>query len=63
MQKLKLQYSGNHQSVLAAGLCLFLDPTCKWDHKVFVFVWFISLSLVPLKCTHAVKNDKSSFFL
>ena len=34
---------------------LFLDSTYKWDHKVFVFLWLISLSITALEvhpCYH-----------
>ena len=48
--------SGNPQNVLCVYECfclvclflLFLDSICKWNHMVFVFLWLISLSTIPL---------------
>ena len=41
----------------------FLNSTYEWDHKVFVSLCLISLSLVPSKFIHIVENGKNSFFL
>ena len=62
------QASGNHQSVLCIFepvffFFLFLVSTHKWDHMVFVFIWLISLSIMPLSSIHVVANGKISFFL
>ena len=39
----------------------FLDLMNKWNHMVFVFVWFISLSIIPSRSIHVVANGKISF--
>ena len=49
-------------SVCELGAAL-LDSTYEWDHKVFVSLYLISLSLVPSKFIHIVENGKNSFFL
>ena len=45
--------SKHHQCVLCIDelvfACLFLNSTCKWDHMVSVFLWLISLSMMPLR--------------
>ena len=41
---------------------LFLDSTYKWDHMVFVFIWLISLSIMPSRLVHVVANGKILFF-
>ena len=41
---------------------VFLDSTYKWDHVVFVFLWFISLSKIPSRSNHVVRNGKISLF-
>ena len=40
--------------------CLFLISH-KGDHTVFVFIWLISLSIVPFKSIHAVPSPRNSF--
>ena len=54
--------SCNHLCVLCNYNCFyfitfifFLDSIYKWNHTVFVFVWLISLSVIPLlihPCCH-----------
>ena len=39
-----------------------LDPTCKWNHTVFVFIWLISLSVISSRSIHVVTYGKISFF-
>ena len=34
-----------------------------WYHTVFIFLWFISLSIMPSKSIHVATNGKISFFL
>ena len=41
----------------------FLDYTYKWYPIVFVFLWFISHSMIPSKSIHDVANDKIVTFL
>ena len=36
--------------------CFYLEPTYKWYHRVFVFVWLVSLSIMPSGSIHFVKN-------
>ena len=44
--------------------CLyFLDSIYKWYHTVFVFLWLISLSIMPSKSIHVATNGKMSFFV
>ena len=43
--------------------CFVLDSTYKWDHAVFVFLWFISLSITYSRSIHIVANGQISFFL
>ena len=43
-------------------LLLFLDSAYKWDRTVFVFVWLISLSIMPTRSIHVVTNGNISFF-
>ena len=40
----------------------FLDATNMWFHTVFVFVWRISLNIMPSKSTNVVANVIISFF-
>ena len=42
---------------------LFLDSTCKLDHMVYVFLWFISLNIMPSKSNYFVTDGKILFFL
>ena len=53
---------GNHHSTLCFCKFSILDSTCKWDHAVFVFVWLISLSVMPSRFIHVVANGRISFF-
>ena len=41
-------------------LFVILDYTYKWHHTVFVFLWLISLSIMPSKSIHVVTNDRIS---
>ena len=43
-------------------VCFFLDSTYKWNHMVFVFVWLISLSIMPSMSIHVVIDGVISFF-
>ena len=49
-------------SVLFVHLFGILDSTYEWNHMVFVFLWFISLSIIPSRSIHVVINGKISFF-
>ena len=40
---------------------VFLDPTSKWDHTVFLCLTF-SLSMIPSGFIHVVANGRISFF-
>ena len=42
---------------------VFSVSTYKWDHIVFVFLWFTSLSIIPSRSIHVVTNGKISFFV
>ena len=37
------------------------DFTYKWYHRVFVFLWLISLNIIPSKSIHIVENGKIFF--
>ena len=37
---------------------LFLNSPYKGNHTISVFVWFISLSVIPTRSIHAVANGK-----
>ena len=52
--------SGNHQSFLWVIFFFLKILHIKWDHTVFVFLWFISLNTV--RVIHIVANSKISFF-
>jgi len=39
-----------------------LNSAYKWYHSGFVFVWFISLSIIPSKFIHVAANSKISLF-
>ena len=43
-------------------LFCFSDPIYKWNYMVFVFLWLISLSIIPCRSVHVVANGKTSFF-
>ena len=48
---------------VSMNLFVCFDSTCKWDHTVFVFLWLISLSLMPSRLIHIITNSKIfSFF-
>ena len=40
----------------------FSDSTYKWDYIACVFLWFISLSIMPSRFIHVVTNGRISFF-
>ena len=39
-----------------------LESTWKWNHMVFIFLWLISLTIIPLRSICVVRNSKISFF-
>ena len=41
---------------------LFFDSMYKWDWTIFVFLWFISFSIMSSSFIHVVENAKISFF-
>ena len=41
---------------------LFLGSTYNWYHAVFVFLWFISFSIMPSMFLYVVASDKIFFF-
>ena len=41
--------------------CMF-KSSCEWSPMIFVFLWLISLSIIPSSSIHVVVNDKISFF-
>ena len=43
-------------------LCLIVHIKVIWYHVVFVFLWFISLSMKISSCIHVAANDIISFF-
>ena len=43
--------------------CNVLNSTDKWDQIVFIFLWFISLSMVSPGFIHSVENGRISFFM
>ena len=64
--------SGNHPffsvfmslfSFCFVCLFCFLDSTYKWDHRVFIFVRLISISIIPSRSIHVVTNGKILFFM
>ena len=48
--------------VIFTSLLHFLDSTYKWYDTIFVFVWLVSLSIIPSKSIHVAANDKILFF-
>ena len=44
-------------------LVFILASKYKWDHIIFVFVWLISLSMMPSRSVHVVTNTRICFFL
>ena len=50
--------------LLSVSLSLtFFDSTYEWNYIVFVFLWLISLSILPSRFIHVVANVRISFFL
>ena len=49
-------------SVLSYLFICFLDSTYKWKCTVFIFLWLISLSIIPSRSIHIIANDKLVFF-
>ena len=49
-------------SVSMSHYFVLLDSMYKRDHTVLVFLWFISLSTMPSRSIHVVKNGRISFF-
>ena len=49
-------------SILFVHLFYCLDSTFKWNYTVSVFLWFISLSIIPSRAIHVILNGKISFF-
>ena len=45
-------------SVYAFALFFFLDSTKKWHQTVFVFLWLISLNIMPSSSTHVIAHGK-----
>ena len=41
----------------------FSDFTYEWDHRVFIFLWVISLSIIPSRSNHVVANAKIAFLM
>ena len=64
-------YTGSPQIVLCIYdsvfiLCLFVyfsDSTYRWNGTVFVFLWFISSSIIPCRSIHVLTNGNISFLL
>ena len=50
-------------SVSTSHYFVLLDSMYKRDYTVLVFLWFISLSTMPSRSIHVVKNGRISFFL
>ena len=38
-----------------------LDSECEWEHAVFAFLWFISLSIMPSRSIHVVIKGRVFF--
>ena len=50
--------------ILVFGGCwVFLNSTYKWHYIVFVFLWLISLSIIPSSFICVVANAKISIFI
>ena len=43
-------------------LFCFLNSIYEWNHMIFIFLWLISLSIIPFISIHVVANGKISFF-
>ena len=41
----------------------FLCSTYEWNHMVFVFLWLISLNVIPSRSIHVTPNGKISSLL
>ena len=54
-----------HLWVCSCLVSLFcsLDYTYKLNYMAFIFLWLISLSIIPFSCIHVVANGKISLFL
>ena len=48
--------------VMFVDLLCFSNSTYKLNHMVFVFLWLISISIIPSKSIHVVTNGNVSFF-
>ena len=46
----------------AVGVVFVLGFTYKWDHMMLVFLWLISLSLIPSRSTHVEWQEFLLFF-
>ena len=65
-------YSGNHLFVLSIYDCFclitfvhmfcFSDFMCKWNHRVFIFTWLISLNIISSRSNYVVINGKMLLF-
>ena len=58
--------SGNYQSVfwfMFRSSWLLFDSTFKCDHAAFVFLEFISYSIMPSRFIHVIPNSKISLCL
>ena len=49
---------GNYHSLLCLYKFGFLDSTYKWDHTIFVFLWLISLYIMPSRFIPVVTNGR-----
>ena len=47
--------------LLYSLVCYIFQIPHMWCHTVFVFLWLISLSIIPCKSIHVVANGKISF--
>ena len=47
---------------LSLFLLCFLNATNDWNHIVFVFLWVISLSIIPYRSIHAVGSGDLILF-
>ena len=50
----------DHHSTLFLSVSLFIDSTCKWEHRVLAFLCLILLSVISF--IHVVSKDRLSFF-
>ena len=46
--------------VCSLVLFFFLDYIYKWNHTVFLFLWFILVTTIPFRFIYIVKNSKVS---